>query len=500
MSVAIRMSRNGRRWTILVHRYVGAALSLMFAVWFVSGITMVYTGGMPALSEDARLGHMAPLDFASVRITARDAAIRAGSMGRPGRIFLLTILDRPAYRFSGEPTITVFADTGETLTSLGAADSIAVASTFAAVPPSRVHYIRTLNAPDQWTVGQRLSMPLHELAVDDQAHTELYVSDRLGEVVMRTTRSERSLAWVAAIPHWLYLTPLRARSGLWTFVVLTVSALGAVVASAGLLLAVLQFRVRYGGLTRLHHATGLCVGVFALTWVVSGLLSLEPGHWASRGHPAHDIEQALAGGPVDLSMFPRIDAAAWQHVPGAGSIKVLELCRLQGEPYYVAVGGSLPTASTMVSMVIATKTNRLRSTRIQGALSGEGFSAESIIARSRTGFPTAHVVESTRLSDYDAYYYDRDRRKALPVLRVKFSDPERLWVYVNLQTGQLIADITRRQRLERWLYHGLHSLDFPFWYYRRPLWDIVIVVLCLGGALSSGLGVAMAMKRLLCKL
>jgi hypothetical protein len=36
------------------------------------------------------------------------------------------------------------------------------------------------------------------------------VSAPLGEVVMQTTRVNRSLAWIAAIPHWLYFTPLRA--------------------------------------------------------------------------------------------------------------------------------------------------------------------------------------------------------------------------------------------------------------------------------------------------
>jgi hypothetical protein len=36
-------------------------------------------------------------------------------------------------------------------------------------------------------------------------------------------------------------------------------------------------------------------------------------------------------------------------------------------------------------------------------------------------------------------------------------------------------------RLNRWLYNGLHSLDFPFLYYRRPAWDLVVIVLSAGG-------------------
>ena len=39
-------------------------------------------------------------------------------------------------------------------------------------------------------------MPLHKIAVDDVAHTELYVSGQLGEVVVQTTRAGRVLAMV----------------------------------------------------------------------------------------------------------------------------------------------------------------------------------------------------------------------------------------------------------------------------------------------------------------
>ena len=35
--------------------------------------------------------------------------------------------------------------------------------------------------------------------------------------------------------------------------------------------------------------------------------------------------------------------------------------------------------------------------------------------------------------------------------------------------------------MSRWLYHGLHSLDFPWLYNHRPLWDIVVITFMLGG-------------------
>jgi hypothetical protein len=40
-------------------------------------------------------------------------------------------------------------------------------------------------------------------------------------------------------------------------------------------------------------------------------------------------------------------------------------------------------------------------------------------------------------------------------------------------------------RLRRWLYQGLHSFDFPFRCFERPLWDGVVVVLSMGGVTLS---------------
>ena len=48
-----------RKAMILSHRYLGIALSLLFVVWFASGITMMYAGGMPRLTPDERLERLA---------------------------------------------------------------------------------------------------------------------------------------------------------------------------------------------------------------------------------------------------------------------------------------------------------------------------------------------------------------------------------------------------------------------------------------------------------
>ena len=54
----------------------------------------------------------------------------------------------------------------------------------------------------------------------------------------------------------------------------------------------------------------------------------------------------------------------------------------------------------------------------------------------------------------------------------------------------------RGGRWNRWLYHGLHNLDFPFLYYRRPLWDVVMIGLSIGGLALSATTLVPSWRRL----
>jgi hypothetical protein len=122
-------------------------------------------------------------------------------------------------------------------------------------------------------------------------------------------------------------------------------------------------------------------------------------------------------------------------------------------------------------------------------------SADVLLGRIRQSAPDLAVASAEELREYDAYYYDRDGEAPLPVFRFKLADPENTWLYIDQQRGELLAQFSRRQRLQRWLYQGLHSLDFPFLYNRRPLWDIVVIALCTGGAALSAIGVLLSIRR-----
>ena len=46
------------------HRYAGIVLSLFVVLWFATGITMMYAGGMPRLTPEMRLEKLPNLDLA----------------------------------------------------------------------------------------------------------------------------------------------------------------------------------------------------------------------------------------------------------------------------------------------------------------------------------------------------------------------------------------------------------------------------------------------------
>jgi len=463
-----------RKSLILAHRYLGILLSLLFLVWFVSGIAMIYARGMPDVTPQARIERMPDLDLAAIRLTPAQAIRKAESGGPPSSAELLTILNRPAYRFDG---ITVFADNGELL-EMNSERAAEVARAFVGLPESQVHPVEVLTAVDQWTIGKRGFLPLHKFTVEDGAGTEIYVSEITGEVSGMTTRGGRLLAWVAAIPHWMYFRALRTQPLLWRKTVLWLSGIATIATLIGLILAVIQYRrksphIPYSGWLRWHYITGVIFGIFTLTWVFSGFLSMEPWSWASVGGLGAGMQESLTGGDLDLTKFP----VPFPPVEGAREVQFMTI---QGEPHYhVQTAAGEPALFSALSMQ---KREEL-------------FSTESLLERVLAPNPDIPVLDATLLEDYDSYYYAFNRQAPLPVLRIKFGDPDSTWLYVDPRMSQIVARAQRRERIQRWIYHAFHSLDFSFLYYSRPLWDIVVVGLSLGGIFLSCIGIVIAWKR-----
>ncbi len=472
---------------------------------------MIYTGGMPKVTDDQQMAAAEPLDLAQVRITPAQAAVAAGY--EPPAAVLRTVLGRPVYEL-GDPgygSTFVHADSGEIMQPLAPEEAAELASRFLAIPAAKFRFQQTLDHTDQWTFTVGRDLPLYKFIVDDEAVTEVYVSANAARVSTVTTRKSRTMAWLGTIPHWLYFESLRDNQPLWTKVVVWSSGAGCIMAVLGLGLAVTRFRkvrpfelrraIPYRGLMRWHYVLGSLFGVVTLTWVFSGLVSMEPWAW-TRAEGIRVPPGTLSGGELKLQEFPLPDAQKLQSITGS-AVKRLEFSRVLGAPYFIA--GFVPDDADVTG-----KRDRLHQPyningQLQAAavvvdartgLQHAGFEPAQLVSTLGSAIAAAHVTESEMLDGYDDYYYSRGNQLPLPVLRIKFDDPVQSWVYVDPGRGRLLSVIHKWSRLERWLYSGLHSLDFAFWYHKRPLWDIVMLVLLSGGLGTSLLGLYSGVRRL----
>ena len=496
-----------RKSLILAHRYLGIILSLMFVMWFITGIGMIYSRGMPRLTPQVRLSRLPPLNLSEVRLSPSQALEHA-NLDRPnGRVTLLTVNERPAYRFGNSGT--VFADNGELMIEIDSSAARKIAAGFMNLPVEQVRPAEDLTEPDQWTLTQTRQLPLYKVVVNDAARTELYVSPGTAEVIQITTRASRLLSWVSTIPHFLYFAPLRLKNELWVKTMTWIPGLACVLAGLGIVLGVVQFRrsrphIRYSGWMRWHYISGLVFGVLTLTWAFSGLLSMEPWAWTEKDQIERGIRQAFASGAGDLASFPRIDAPTWTEILAGHSAKEIEFSRILDEPYYIVRtspgekalvgwpdGGHQPYFVSRdpdaARFVVSAKTIRVNR---------EHLSIDVIVKRLRDVKPDISIAETATLTKYDSYYYSRDGQAPLPVVRVKLGDADKTWIYVDPEVAQVVGHVNRLNRVERWLYNGLHTLDFSFLYYNRPLWDAVVIVLSLGGTAVSSIGLFMGLKRL----
>ena len=131
-----------RRFLILSHRYLGIALSALIVMWFATGIAMIYVGGMPRLTPELRLERLPNVDLSRVHLTPAQALEQGNVDPGLGRVVLLTVMDRPAYRFGEREAVTVFADNGQLLENVSLDQARTNARRCMKLPASQLPFVR----------------------------------------------------------------------------------------------------------------------------------------------------------------------------------------------------------------------------------------------------------------------------------------------------------------------------------------------------------------------
>lgn len=442
----------------------------------------------PELTEQERIQGLSPLNLGAIKITANSLDVKSG--GQTVAFAVSTHLERPVYhaRFNDGTSSAVYADTGEAVPITNESSATQAAVNFARNSGlgDNARYVRKLEM-DQWTVygGFSSHRPLHQVALDNSMGTILYVSNSTGQVVRDTHDWERFWNWVGSTIHWIYPMQLRKYPDTWVNVVIVVSILGIVAVASGTIVGILRLRIKkryrngsvtpYKGIQKWHHLLGIAFTVFITTFVVSGLFSMNPfGIFDEKSSSLPQISRYEGG----LLQFDGLQDAL-QTLERKGTeitdVKELSWHQINGSGVLVAHAN---TGRRVVNLSPAEMNSKILET-IPLLL------------------PEHSLTQLEKLEAFDNYYYStHNRYRPLPAYRATFNDEEKTWYYIDATTGKILFRSTSIGRMERWLYNGLHSLDFQFLLSNRPLWDIIVLALSLAGVATSLTSIVIAWHRL----
>lgn len=487
-----------KRYLYLWHRWLGIALCLFMALWFVSGVVMLYVG-YPKLTPAEHLAGLPPLSAKNCCVSLETALAASGESAPPQSAKLTSVANEPRYLlgFPGKAQVAVDARTGQIIAPIDRNTALAAAQAFSG--GAQVSYLGLLYE-DMWSHSRALSAerPFHVIQVEDPQQRRLYVSQHNGRVLLDVTAQERAWNWLGAWLHWLY--PLRGGVfDSWAAdIVIYLSLAGTVLAILGLVVGLLRWRFakpyRSGsrspypsGVARWHHIGGLLFGTLLITWIFSGLMSMRPWHLLDSQSVLQPDAYYGAELHADGAELPIAEAIKRFDQAGIRASEV-EWRFIGGRNYLVAYDG-------------------VGNSRIMPSDGGTGPQAQlpSItLERAAQAMLPGAKVEFEWLTAYDFYYFARaeqsmygNKNKRLPMLRVRFNDRAGTWVHIDPYSGALIEQLDQRGRAGRWLFNLLHSWDWLPLLERPLLREVLIIAFSLGGFIISVTGIVLGWRRLL---
>ena len=612
-----------KRWFMLTHRWLGVGMCVLFFIWFLSGMVMMYAGH-PKLTLQERLAHLPPLENAATgSLSARASALQnpealqnpdapqsPDTLLSPAEAFTAAGFDtsqpveelrlsrsragQPIYVLRGEDRtfIAIDARTGQRIPPTDKATALASACVYwmhsadrpkpqhcsptpPQTQPERIpapRYLGTVHE-DAHTHSHGLNghRPLHLVQLPDAHDTLLYISGTTGEVVRDAPQPERALNYVGSWLHWLYM--FRDTAINWTSLIIVLALIGIATAVTGIVAGLIRWRFagtyRSGshspfapGMMRWHHILGMVFALSTISWIFSGLMSMDPWDIFTGPESTIDAEaisserikprrakatpQALLqairqGNPAAPEQSPlSTQNPTSTQKPASASAKVVPtpyVVELQWrtvlnktivQPVFQPLADG-HVASPSIAAITHTDSNAAANTTTHTAGHTSTGTGTRVSPNRGDGRNTLFAARDARpwhfsparlqgaliglspdlpprietITRDDFYYYRRAshtmtggrREHPLPIWRVRYNDPQQTWLHIDPATGTVLGQSDSRARLERWLFALLHSWDLLPLLQHRPLWDIFMLVLGMGGLLLSGTGIWVGVHR-----
>lgn len=477
------------KYIIRLHRILGTVLSILFVMWFLSGLVMIYHH-YPSIDSEWLNKQRAAVKHSN--ILPIDSIIHAIPAEQTDSITQIRL-----YACGSEPLYQVTTSGGDFILSANngtLSDSIpsgTLEQNAALLFQNDAVLTEKMLDIDVWLigVGPQGDHPVHHYicprSIDGR---ELYLSSRTGEPLQYTDSDSRLWAWLGPIPHWIYITWLRSSGRQpWTDVVLWLSGIGTIMVLLGIIIGIRSWvigckrRKKYGTpyvkpLFRWHHLGGMLFGLFVLTWIFSGYMSLEKvPEWMVPVSKQHNIQDEMRGCFLNAKQYAVSDSAILAAYPGT---KTITWTAFDGKPVLkVQTADSLYLVDAADSLMRPFVVN----TNVCEAWMKNVCQQDA-------------AVKATLLSDYDNYYINLKTPPPLPVVKVEVDDADESAYYINPSTLDC-RYYNNNQRMRVWLYKGLHCFSHSWFAKHDTLHLSLLWLFMIGGTMVSITGLVLGYKH-----
>ncbi len=477
-----------------IHRWLGTLMSLIFVIWFISGIVMIFEG-FPHAKRHFQFNQETPF-------TPTDTIVKALPDYLTDSISAVSLrkhLNRPIYEIKRKGRSKVYdAITFSEITNYTLSDLDALIQRNYGVS---YHKRLEINDFDQWIPWSRYKkyFPIYKYYLDDDKHSVIYVSKQTCAVVQETTRYQRWCARFGAIPHWFYYKSLRLKQDLWIDFVIWLALIGCFAALSGMIMGFVRQKKRkkqrrkkdskiFGFSPykkkwyRWHHITGYFFGIFALTFVFSGLMSLyDLPEWVVPIKKTANYRKVFSRDNLtDINAYKLSVNDIFKDERLVGTKKI-EWKQVAGVPYYYAYPDSLHNPILVNASRADTVLIRL-------------FTKEDIENEFAQKFPQLKY-KTKWLTETDGYIGFR-HYKAKRLLRFVLEDANHTWLYFDVSKAKLVSVSNKNKRLHRILYRGLHSFNFKIFDKYNGLRIVLLIIVSVFGIIISFSGLILSYNYL----
>ncbi len=475
-----------KKFFIQIHKITGSVMSLLFLFWCMSGIVLCFKG-FPHASVQKRFENLeffSDDDFIDIKCLSESLS---------EKVELEKYQQKAIYRnYKGRKTQVISdAHTLQNVSFFSKANAIEEAERFINANVVHVDSISKLDSWLPWGYYKPL-LPFFKCYLDDDKHSTVYVSSKTGTVIQHTTRYARWMARFGAIPHMMYFYQIKQNSKLWQNVILVLGLIGIMVSISGIIAALFRFKKNTSGrivgitvykkwLYKWHHILGLFIGIFFLTFLVSGIFYVSGVPSWICAKPEGRSPQRVWNQTIkqDSVMQPQ---RIWNLLPEKSGLRKIAWSTAMGVPVIEAYYNNYKKPIVYV-------TNN--DTLIPFSINQKVIEAYALQTLKNKQVSVEQQGEyGNYYKAYGMYYHP------LPVYKICLNDRFNSSLYIDPQSGKAVEYFNNNKKARRILTRGLHKLDFSIFKNFSWLRITILIIISLGGLVVSFTGVLLSWKWL----